>query len=45
MRSRGGPLTTGPPQGLNSSLPSGACVTTYFPIEESKGMGHDVADI
>lgn len=45
MRSRGRPLTTGPPQGLNPSLPPGARVTAHFPIQEPKRVRHYVADV
>lgn len=45
MRSRSGPLTAGPPQGLHAPLSSGARVTTHFPVEEPEGMRHNIADV
>jgi len=45
VRSRGGPLTAGPPQGLHAPLPSGTRVTAHLPVEKPEGMCHDVADV
>lgn len=45
VRSRGGPLTARPPQGLNASLSPGARVTTHFPVQEPERVRHDVADV
>lgn len=45
VRSRGGPLTARPPQGLHPPLPSGARVATHFPVEEPERVRHDVADV
>lgn len=45
MRSGRGPLTAGPPQGLDPSLPPGARVAAHFPIQEPKRVRHYVTDI
>lgn len=45
MRSGGGPLTAGPPQGLHAPLPPGARVTAHLPVEEPERVGHYVTDV